>query len=86
MLVDELPESAPEVTILHNQQVVAPSNQFIPNVRLGPVAVFRTLFIDNLLHEPSVSYDDGGAGSHLEGVQPAVLLGPFRESASTLVS
>ena len=40
MLMDELPEGAPEVTILHNQQVVAPSNQFISNVRLGPVAVF----------------------------------------------
>ena len=79
MLVNELPESAPQVAVLHDQQVVAPCDQLIPNVRFGSMAVFRALLIHYLLHKPSVGNDDRRAGSHLQGVESPVLLCPFCE-------
>lgn len=82
MLVDKLPKGTPEVAILHDQQVVAPRDEFIRNVGFGSMAVFRALLVDDLFHKPSVGYHDRRARSHLQGVEAPVLLRPFCEPAN----
>lgn len=46
VLMDELPESAPLLTILHNQQMVSGCHEIVRDIRLRPVAVFGALLVD----------------------------------------
>lgn len=80
VLVDELPECAPELTILHDQQMVTSCNQDIGEIRRRSIAVFAAFLIDKLLDDTSIGDDHCGSGSQLEGIESSVFLGPFRKS------
>ena len=62
VLVDDFAEAAPDVAVVHNKQVVAASDDIVADIGRGPIAVDRTLLVDQLFYEAPVCEDDCGAG------------------------
>lgn len=85
MLVNKLAERPPQRSILHSKQVTATRN-CVGNVRLWPVAVFGAFPINEFLDDAAVCDHNSGSSSYLEGVETAILLGPFGESVRLLLS
>lgn len=65
-LVDDLSARAPEVAVLHDQNMIAFGHELRGDVAEGPVAVFAGFLVDELFDEATVCEDYGGCGAEFE--------------------
>ena len=68
VLMNKLPKRSPELTILHYEQMVTTCHKIMRNVGMRPVAVLRTLLVDELLDDSSISNNYGCPSAELEGI------------------
>lgn len=80
MLVDQLAEFPPEVSILHDQEMVPAGHQIVRDVRRGTVAVFGAFLVNELFDDPAVGDHDRGPRAELERIQSPICRGPFGKS------
>lgn len=80
MLMHEFSKRSPLVTVMHHQQVVPLCDEVVRDERGRPMIVQCAFFVNRLFDNATVGDDGHCPAAYFQGVQAAVLVGPFRES------
>lgn len=76
--VQQLPSASPLLAIVHEQDMIASRDEF-SYVRPGPLGVNGRLLVHEFLDQTTGGDDCCGSCSELEGIDTAILFGPFTE-------
>ena len=80
MLMHEFTKRSPLVAVMHHQQVVPLCDEIVRDERGRPVVVQCAFLVNRLFDDATVGDDGHCPAAHFQGVQAAILLGPFSES------